>query len=151
MRRGLRLQVGKPQAQDQSAKHLLCFQLRSVGLIAFETEHFFARPFEREHRWDIAFVTQRLAVEVDGGIWIQGAHAHPTTILRNMLKRNLGACLGWRVLAFDPDQVKSGEAVRFVEFTLKGDHHDSIHGKPPSLSIGRARRRHAAPVRSTGG
>lgn len=121
--RGLRLTAfeSRRQRPDDDAHRLLIFQLRAAGLTDFKIEYPFAREVDRGFRWDIAFVDDKLAVEVDGGIWSKGAHGHPLTILRNMEKRNWAARLGWRCLAFSTKQVKTGEAVAFVYETLTGN------------------------------
>lgn len=84
------------------------------GRVITKDEPFAFTAIGRKWKWDIAYPLLMLAIEVDGGIWVQGAHGHPTTILRNMEKRNWGARLGWRVLAFTPDQVRDGSALDFV-------------------------------------
>jgi len=119
-RRGLRLTARRRLDQSTAAHDLLLFQLRHCGLSAFETEYRFAQEANgRQWRWDIAFLEPRLAVEVDGGIWVKGAHGHPTTILRNMEKRNWGARLGWRVVCFTPDEIENGQALAFIEACLR--------------------------------
>jgi very-short-patch-repair endonuclease len=117
-RRGLRLKTEGALQQDESAHRLLAFQLKAAGHARFEVEHRFAAAIGRQWQWDIAFLPEKLAVEVDGGIWVRGAHGHPTTILRNMEKRNMGAWLGWRLLSFSTDDVKSGAALSFIESVL---------------------------------
>ena len=66
-------------------------------------------------RFDFAWPAFGLIVEIDGGVWMGGAHAHPVDITRNMLKRNDAAFAGYAVLAYTPKQVKNGEAVADVE------------------------------------
>src|SRR5574337_445194 len=54
----------------------------------------------RGWRFDYAFVAQKIAVEVEGGVWRRGggAHSHPLNIERDMEKYNAAAVLGWRIL-----------------------------------------------------
>lgn len=77
-------------------------------------------PTGKPKTWifDFAFLSHALLVEIDGGIWIQGAHAHPVDITRNMAKQNDAVLLGWAVLRFTPAQVKNGEAIAFVQRAL---------------------------------
>ena len=121
--RGLRLKLPKELAQDESAKETLLMQCQAeFGRGEFGPickEHQFAVENGRKWAWDIAFPFHGIAIEVDGGIWVQGAHGHPLTILRNMEKRNWGARLRWHILCFTPDQVTSGVAVHFIEQVLK--------------------------------
>lgn len=116
--------------QNDDAHRLLIFQLNAAGIKDFHVEYRFAyKDLGREFEWDLAFVDQKIAVEVNGGIWTKGAHGHPITILRNMEKGNWGAALGWRVLAFSTDQVKNGEALNFIEAVLKNEVGGEQHGK----------------------
>lgn len=59
----------------------------------------------RKFRWDFAFVDERVALEVQGGVWNRGAHGRGTGIVRDMEKFNLGLTLGWRVVTCRPDDV----------------------------------------------
>ncbi|MFO1465846.1 MAG: hypothetical protein U1F35_05305 [Steroidobacteraceae bacterium] len=68
--------------------------------------------------FDFAFLVQKVLVEIDGGIWIQGAHAHPTDITRNMTKQNDAAHAGFITLRFTPAEVKSGHAIAFTQRVL---------------------------------
>jgi very-short-patch-repair endonuclease len=87
------------------------------ALPAPQRQYLFATSLKRKWRFDFAWPEFKLAVEIDGGIWIVGAHAHPTRILDNMEKGNAAVLLGWYVLHFSVAQVtKSMEA---IEFTLR--------------------------------
>lgn len=126
--------------QDNSACETLKGQLKVVLKVPFETEYPFASSIDRAWKWDIAFLEQKLAVEVDGGIWVKGAHGHPLTILRNMQKRNWGARLGWRILSFSTDEAKKGQALSFIEWVLKGKTDLALGEKYAKQSTQRRRR-----------
>lgn len=91
------------------------------------TQHLFATSIKnkksgigRKWRWDFCWPEIMLAVEINGGIFMNGAHGNPMRILDNMDKLNHGALLGWHVLAFTPDQVlKSTYAIDFTVKVLK--------------------------------
>lgn len=61
----------------------------------------------RKWRFDIAFAKQRIAIEVDGGIWREdrGAHGRPANILRDMEKGNAAQLAGWKYLRYTPDNL----------------------------------------------
>lgn len=122
--RGKRVSRGK---RDDSGERGFEFQCRayrlppvhpqfvlqhSTGELAEKT----GRP--RIWRFDFAFVEHKVIVEIDGGVWVGGAHAHPVDITRNMAKRNDAALAGFIVLAFTPKQVKKGEAIAFTQRVL---------------------------------
>jgi very-short-patch-repair endonuclease len=67
-------------------------------------EYRFAAALGRKHRFDFAWVSERVAVEVDGGQWTPHGGRHATDADREKL--NIAASLGWRVLRFSPGQLK---------------------------------------------
>lgn len=73
----------------------------------------------REFRADYAWPEYRLLVELQGGIWMQSAgHAHPQNVLRDMAKAQYAALFKWFLLPVSTDQVKSGEAVDWLQRVL---------------------------------
>jgi len=62
-----------------------------------ELEYYFARGLGRRWRSDIAFPAVRVAVEIDGGLWIYGRHNRAAGALADMEKGNGYASLGWIV------------------------------------------------------
>ena len=63
----------------------------------FELEYRFAKGLGRRWRSDIAFPSVRVAVEIDGGLWIYGRHNRASGALADMEKGNGYASLGWVV------------------------------------------------------
>jgi very-short-patch-repair endonuclease len=111
---------------------LFAFQLQASGAPQWERQYRFAHELGREWRWDFAWPGLKLAVEIQGGIWKKGggAHSHPTDILRNMAKHNDGAKLGWRLLQFSTDEVKSGEGLAYTMTVIRRElslHKDARH------------------------
>lgn len=83
------------------------------GLVA---EHRFC---ERRWRFDLAHLETKIAVEVEGGIWVQGRHIRPAGFINDIQKYNRATQLGWRVLRFTPQQVRHGAAKKFVLSTIE--------------------------------
>ena len=100
-------------------ENLFAMQLDSAGLTQYAREYQ-AIP-GRKFRFDFAFLKERLLVEINGGTYSRGAHARPLGIKRDYEKGNLAVQFGWRVLQFDADMVKSGQALEFTERMLRGD------------------------------
>ena len=94
-------------------------QLDAVGLDGYVREYQ-AIP-GRRFRFDLCWVKERLPVEIQGGTYSRGAHSRPLGIKRDYEKGNLAIKYGWRVLQFDADMVKSGQALDFTEKMLRGD------------------------------
>lgn len=72
----------------------------------------------RRWRFDLAFVEQRVAVEVDGGAFSGGRHTSGPGFREDCVKLSEAAALGWRVLRVMPEHVESGEALRWLEAAL---------------------------------
>ena len=59
----------------------------------------------RKWRLDWAWPEHRVAIEVDGGIWVRGAHGRGTGIVRDQEKGREAAALGWRILRCQPKEL----------------------------------------------
>jgi hypothetical protein len=69
---------------------------------------------DRRWRFDYAWIPQKIAMEIEGGVWIRGRHNRGTGFLKDMEKYNSAAILGWRIVRFTPQQFSSGEAHEFI-------------------------------------
>ena len=76
----------------------------------------------RKWRLDIAWPDHKIAVEVQGGMWLagKGGHTSGTGRTRDMEKNNHALLLGWAVYEFSPAMIKSGEAICMIETVLRG-------------------------------
>jgi hypothetical protein len=92
-------------------------QVNITGLPLPKSEHLF-HPV-RKWRFDFAWVSQLVAVEIEGGIWMSGRHTRGKGYEDDCYKYNEAALLGWKVLRFTPKMIRSGEALRYVEMALK--------------------------------
>ena len=69
----------------------------------------------QDWRFDLAWPTLRLAIEVDGGGWVSGRHSRGAGIESDCAKLSTAVSMGWRVLRVTPRQVKDGRAVAWLE------------------------------------
>ena len=60
----------------------------------------------RRFRFDFAWETQKLAVEINGGTWSRGRHSRGSGQRNDCIKLNLAIERGWRVLQFTGDMLK---------------------------------------------
>jgi very-short-patch-repair endonuclease len=76
----------------------------------------------RRWRFDFAWPHHKLALEVEGGVFIRGRHSRGAGMVKDMEKYGEAAILGWRVLRVTPKQVRDGSALTLVEraFVLHG-------------------------------
>lgn len=91
---------------------LLSLQLKALK-IAFEQEFKF-HP-KRKWRADFHLVEKRILVEVEGGIWSGGRHTRGKGYIGDMEKYNSATMMGYQVIRFSTEQVKSGLAVKQIE------------------------------------
>lgn len=74
---------------------------------------------ERRWRVDYAWVDAKVALEIEGGIWEQGRHNRPVSMIKEMAKYNRLSVLGWRLIRCTPQDVKDGSIFETVRQALK--------------------------------
>lgn len=91
-------------------------QLRAEGLPKPEREYRF-HP-NRRWRFDFAWPDRKVAVEIEGGQWVQGRHQRPRGFEADCDKYNEAAMMGWRVLRFTGRHVRRLVALETVKDAL---------------------------------
>jgi very-short-patch-repair endonuclease len=97
---------------------------RRIWQMVNKTEHqpiYQFRPcLPRQFRVDAAFPHVRLAIELEGGIWLRDrnkGHASPKELLASMLKNNWMVVHGWRILRYEAGDLEK-RPVQVVEEIL---------------------------------
>lgn len=90
----------------------LALHLRANDFPAYETEYKF-HP-KRRWRFDMAWVDDKLAVEIDGGVWSGGRHTRGDGFIKDCEKLNEAVILGWRVIRVTADQIHDGSAIDWL-------------------------------------
>ena len=90
----------------------LVIQLKALK-IEFERE--FKFHAKRKWRADFHITGKKLLVEVEGGIWSGGRHTRGKGYLGDMEKYNAATVMGYRLIRFSTEQVKSGLAIQQIE------------------------------------
>lgn len=75
----------------------------------------------RRWRFDFAFVNEKVAVEVEGGVFSGGRHTRGSGFVGDCEKYNSATQMGWRVFRVTGGMVKNGEALKLLESVLKED------------------------------
>lgn len=70
---------------------------------------------ERKWRFDFAWPDAKIAVEIEGGIFIGGGHSRPKWIVKDMEKYNAATLLGWKVFRFQPKEFNNGWVVEWLD------------------------------------
>lgn len=111
--------LGDIMSKITEEKNALLFLslLHSFGIEKPEREHRFHDT--RRFRFDFAWPKYQLAVEIEGGIWINGGHNRGVGYSKDMEKYNLATLRGWRILRFAPKDIKNENTYAMIRECLK--------------------------------
>ena len=129
------LRPSRRQSSPSSLERRFVALLLQSGLPLPISEHPFARDWGRRWRFDFAWPDLRLAVEVDGGIWIPGGgrHNRGAGYEADVEKLNVAVILGWRVLRFTPRHLANGSAITAIRLCVSS--HGRAEGTPVPLVL----------------
>lgn len=82
--------------QSALEAHFLQWVLEQRDIPPPRAEHQFAYP--RRWRFDFAWIQHRVAVEIDGGLFVAGRHGRGAGIIQDAEKMLEAAARGWRVI-----------------------------------------------------
>ena len=106
----------------QDLVDLLLYHIRLHEIKEPVLEHRF-HPFRR-WRFDISWPYQKLAVEVEGGIWVEGRHTRGSGFLKDCEKYNAAVEEGWQVLRYPVNLIKDGSAVLQIKRIQEGIYYE---------------------------
>lgn len=72
--------------------------------IVYQKEYRFHNEYQ--YRFDYAIPEKKVAIEIEGGIYVFGRHNMPIGYTEDIIKYNLAQSLGWKVYRFTTEQVK---------------------------------------------
>src|SRR3990167_4527452 len=108
----------RPRSHLEESFNLILRSEQAKGIPVPMEEFKFAAP-ERQWRFDFAFYP-KVAVELEGGLFVQGGHSRGMAHIRDMEKFNEAAARGWRVLRFTNQHLRDPWAViQLLKRTLK--------------------------------
>jgi very-short-patch-repair endonuclease len=118
--------VSSDGRKHSSPEELFKAQCRSFRLPPVAPQLRFAKSIGRQWRFDFAFPDYKLAVEIEGlvvmrlagELVVRGRHASIKGIKEDMQKYNTAALLGWTVLRFEQNDVKSERAINMTQRVL---------------------------------
>ena len=118
-KRGSPLALNKPKKKRKSAgEEMFALQVMSEGLPEPERESRFHPT--RRWRFDFAWIGEKIAVEIEGGVYVNGRHTRGKGFENDCIKYAEAALLGWQVIRFSTQQVKAGTAINYVKQFLSG-------------------------------
>lgn len=72
----------------------------------------------RKWKFDICFWPNRVAIEVQGGLFVQGRHTRGAALLKEYEKLNEAAKMGWRIIYLQPKDLCLTETVKLIKECL---------------------------------
>lgn len=96
---------------------LLLALLAKDGLPAPEPQFRFAPP--RRWRIDLCYRALRIAIECEGGVWIQGRHTRGSGFIGDIEKYNELALAGWMLIRITYAMIADGSAVAVIKRALQ--------------------------------
>lgn len=96
----------------------------------FKTECVREYRFHPRRRWrfDYALPQYRLAIEIDGGVWLYGRHNRASGYLGDMEKMREAAAAGWLVLHFTPREQFTAKALDLIRRTIRTRFNEAQNG-----------------------
>lgn len=73
----------------------------------------------RKWRFDYAWEDHRIALEVEGGVWVGGRHTSGAGFVKDMEKYNEAACLGWRIIRCQPRELCTSKTVDTIKRAMQ--------------------------------
>jgi hypothetical protein len=103
-------------AKKVMARDAFLAALTRNGIVLPVWEHYFAKP--RQWRFDYAWEAQRVALEVDGGLYTGGRHTRGAGAEGDHEKLNAAAVLGWRILRTVPRKLCTADVLETIRKAL---------------------------------
>lgn len=98
------------------AEDALAFGMKALQITTPEREHMFMPG--RRWRFDFAWPRWKVAVEVEGGLFVGGRHTRGRQYEKDCEKYNEAAINGWLVIRVTPDMVNDGRAYTVISRAL---------------------------------
>jgi very-short-patch-repair endonuclease len=61
----------------------------------------------RKWRFDFSYPEIKVAIEIEGAIWVQGRHTRGSGFTKDCEKYNAAVMLGWRILRYSSENIHS--------------------------------------------
>jgi len=110
---------GEPGRRRVNYSKMVLEQLATAGLPEPALEFFFAKDdLGREWRADLAYPSEWILIEIEGGTWVRGRHSRGAGYEDDCEKYDVATLMGYRVYRFTSNQVKRGIVPRVIRVAL---------------------------------
>jgi very-short-patch-repair endonuclease len=106
-------------SEQSQHERLFDCQVRALKLPQPVYEFRFMPP--RRFRFDFAWPDNKVAVEVEGGIWNGGRHVRGNGYENDCKKYSEAAILGWKVIRATGKMIKDGTAIELLKRALNNE------------------------------
>jgi hypothetical protein len=104
---------GGEMRQSNIPFRLVC---KGLGLPAPAEEYRFHGT--RKWRFDFAWPSHKLALEVEGGTFVGGRHTRGSGFAKDLEKYNTAAAMGWRLIRVVPRELESPQTIDWIKACL---------------------------------
>lgn len=118
-----------PRGSDLERIFITRWKQQVYGTIRPVREYRFARP-DKEYRFDFAFVEQKVAVEMQGGVHKRGRHNRAQGMRDDYDKHIMATLMGWRIVYLTIDMIND-DPTRYINnilslvYGLKGERNNA--------------------------
>ena len=114
--RPIEVEAGNQVTYESMTSTIFTQLCQQSGIPKPVTEHRFL--FGRRFRFDYAWPDQKVALEVEGGVWTGGRHTRGKGFLADMEKYNHAAGLGWLVVRCVPSTLLTKDTLETVKAAI---------------------------------
>ena len=108
---------GVTKTNPSKLEEELARQIKQAKLVKPKREY----KFHPTRRWrlDFAWPKHKLAVEVEGGLWLRGRHNRPAGMIADMEKYTELSLAGWTLVRVADLHINDGTAIEWIKRGLK--------------------------------
>ena len=100
--------------QSNHLRDLAFLQLLKDAKLPVPESEFRFHP-ERKWRFDFAYVEQKIAIEIEGALYVKNkGHNSVTGILRDIEKYNEAAILGWKLIRIPSHEIHKAKTIDLI-------------------------------------
>lgn len=74
---------------------------------------------KRRWRFDYAWPSVMIALEVEGGVWVKGRHTRGKGYEDDCEKYSVASAMGWVLLRATPGQIKNGKFLEWISLAVQ--------------------------------
>ena len=117
----------------------LARQLVAAKMPAFEREFRFYR--NRRWRLDFAWPLFKIAIEVQGGLWVNGGHSRGSGVTKDLEKKQQALRMGWIIYEASGAMIESGQVIETLNILLKGNYETDTEADATLATSNKKRRK----------